>query len=596
MRNSLDLGLIGNGAIGALIDRGGELVWCCLPGFDGDPMFCSLLREHADRDSFGYCSVELVEQASVEQRYLPNSAILLTTLTDVNGAVVELTDFIPRFRQFGRVFTPIMLIRQIRRVQGSPRIRLVVRPAFDYGRERCQFTRGSHHVRYISPDFVLRLTTDASITMLLEERPFILEDQLTMIFGADETIPEGIRELSRRFLDETTRYWHEWVRDLAIPFEWQDEVIRAAITLKLNTCDDTGAIIAAMTTSVPESAGSQRNWDYRFCWLRDSYFVVNALNRLGATKSMERYLRYLTNITAAAPGGRLQPVYAINGSARLVEREIDSLPGYRGMGPVRVGNQAFEQVQHDVYGAAILAVTHLFFDRRMQQCGDRGLFQRLESLGGTAVQVFDQPDSGLWELRGTARVHTFSSVMCWAACDRLALIAAKIGLAERAAYWRNQADRIYTEIYRRGWNEEKQSFVASFDGDSLDASLLLLHDVGFLSADDPCFESTVLAIEKELKRGDYIYRYVEADDFGEPENAFVICTFWYIHALTALGRGKEARQLFENLLSKRNHLGLLAEHIDPATGELWGNFVQTYSMVGLITAAMRLSKPWDSAF
>jgi len=596
VHNSLDLGLIGNGAIGALIDEQAEIVWCCLPRFDGDPMFCSLLREHTDQDGFGYCSVELVEQISSEQFYLPNTAILVTRLTDASGAVVEVTDFAPRFRQFGRMFTPVMLIRQIRRLQGTPRIRLAVRPASDYGRERCPFTYGSHHVRYVTPDWVLRLTTDASLTMLLEERPFFLDDSVTLIFGADETIPSNITDLARRFLDETVSYWHEWVRDLGIPFEWQDEVIRAAITLKLNTFDDTGAIIAAMTTSIPEAANTVRNWDYRFCWLRDSYFVVNALNRLGATKTMERYLGYLANLSASAPAGRLQPVYAIDGKAHLEELMVDTLPGYRGMGPVRKGNQAFEQVQHDVYGSAILAVTHIFFDRRLLRCGDLALFQRLEPLGESALQVYDQPDAGLWELRGSARVHTFSSVMCWAACDRLALIAERLALRERADYWREHADRMYMEIYRRGWNEEKQSFVASFEGDSMDASLLLLHDVGFLSADDPRFGLTVAAIERDLKRGDYVYRYVEADDFGEPENAFLVCTFWYIHALAALGRMDEARSLFENLLTKRNRLGLLAEHIDPRSGEQWGNFVQTYSMVGLINSAIRLSKRWDSAF
>ncbi|MCE1226420.1 MAG: glycoside hydrolase family 15 protein [Geobacteraceae bacterium] len=596
MHHSLDLGLIGNGTIGALIDAQAEIVWCCMPRFDGDPVFCSLLREHTNHDSFGYCSIELVEQIATEQSYIDNTAVLVTRLADAHGAVVEITDFAPRFYQFGRMFIPVMLIRKIRKIQGSPRIRLTVRPSANYGAERCPVTYGSHHIRYVGSNWVLRLTTDTSLTMLLEELPFFLDDSITMIFGADETIPSNIADLAQRFLDETVNYWHGWVRDLGIPFEWQDAVIRAAITLKLNTFDDTGAIVAAMTTSIPEAAGTARNWDYRYCWLRDSYFVVNALNRLGATKTMERYLGYLTNVAAGSPGGRLQPVYAVDGKARLEEHILDSLPGYRGMGPIRVGNQAFEQIQHDVYGSAILAVTHVFFDRRLIHRGDTALFHRLESLGEIAVQVYDQPDAGLWELRGTARVHTFSSVMCWAACDRLALIAEQLGLNERVTYWRDHADLIYTTIYRRAWNEEKQSFVASFEGDAMDASLLLLHDVGFLSADDPCFASTVSAIEKELKRGNYVYRYVEADDFGEPENAFIVCTFWYIHALSALGRMNEARSLFENLLSKRNRLGLLAEHIDPRTDEQWGNFVQTYSMVGLINAAIRLSKRWDLAF
>jgi GH15 family glucan-1,4-alpha-glucosidase len=596
MRSSLDLGLIGNCHIGALIDQVGEIVWCCLPRFDADPVFCSLLREHERGEGSGFTVVELDDHAGADQHYLTNSAVLVTRLTDAQGGAVEITDFAPRFRQYGRMFIPVMLIRQIKRVAGTPRIRLRVRPTYDYGGQPRTVTYGSHHVRYVSPAWTVRLTTDASVTTVLEEIPFFLDDQITLIFGPDETIQDAVGELARRFLIDTLSYWHQWVRDLAIPFEWQDEVIRAAITLKLNTFEDTGAIVAAMTTSIPEAEGSDRNWDYRYCWLRDAYFVVNALNRLGTTATMERYLRYVVNVAAGAQGERIQPVYGIDGRARLEEREISSLAGYRGMGPVRVGNQAYEQTQHDVYGSAILAVTHVFFDKRLVPRGDEALFRRLEILGATAFAVHDQPDAGFWELRGVLRVHTFSSVMCWAACDRLARIASELGLRERAGFWRLRADRIHATICARAWNERKQAFVSVFDGGTLDASMLLLHDVGFLAADDPRFAKTVDAVERELKRDGYVYRYVEPDDFGVPENAFVVCTFWYIYALAALGRGPEARDLFENLLAKRNRHGLLAEHIAPGTGEQWGNFVQTYSMVGLINSAIRLSKRWDTAF
>lgn len=596
MRSSLDLGLIGNCHIGALIDGVGEIVWCCLPRFDADPVFCSLLGEHETGEGRGFSVVELDDQVEADQRYLINSAVLVTRLTDSRGGAVEITDFVPRFRQYGRMFNPIMLIRQIKRLEGTPRIRLRVRLAYDYGRDCCAVTYGSHHIRYVSPAWTVRLTTDASVTAVLQELPFFLDGQITLILGPDESIQDAVDELARRFLTETLSYWHQWVSDLAIPFEWQDEVIRAAITLKLNTFEDTGAIVAAMTTSVPEARGSGRNWDYRYCWLRDAYFVVNALNRLGATAAMERYLRYMVNVAAGAHGERIQPVYGIDGRARLEEREIDSLPGYRGMGPVRVGNQAHGQTQHDVYGSAILAVAHVFFDHRLVHRGDETLFRRLEALGMTAVAVHDKPDAGLWELRGVLRVHTFSSVMCWAACARLARIALKLGLHERADFWSLHADRIHATICARAWNDKKQAFVSAFDGNALDASMLLLHDVGFLSADDPRFAKTVAAVERELKQGDYVHRYVEPDDFGVPENAFVICTFWYIYALAALGRGGEARALFENMLARRNRHGLLAEHIDPATGEQWGNFVQTYSMVGLINSAIRLSKRWDSAY
>ena len=595
MKNSLDLALIGNCQIGALIDATAEIVWYCLPRFDGDPVFSSLLQQHETGAGKGYCSVELVDQSKIEQHYLPNSALLVTRITDARGSIVEITDFAPRFRQHGRMFTPMMLVRQVRRVQGSPRICLRVRPTHNYGHALCDLTHGSHHIRYVSPEQVLRLTTDASITTILQELPFILEDELTLIFAPDETIQESIPELARRFRHETLAYWQEWVRDLGIPFEWQNEVIRAAITLKLNTFDDTGAIVAAMTTSIPESQDSGRNWDYRYCWIRDAYFVVNALNRLGTTHTMERYLSYLINVVASN-GGELQPVYGIDGRANLGEREIGTLDGYRNMGPVRVGNQAYEQIQHDVYGSAILAVTHVFFDQRLTQRGDAALFHRLESLGEIAIQVHDKPDAGLWELRGSLRVHTFSSIMCWAACDRLSRIAIRLGLTIRADYWKTHSEIIHATICARAWNEDKKAFTASFDGETLDASLLLMHDVDFLAADDPRFASTVAAIELELRHGDYIFRYIEEDDFGAPKNAFIVCTYWYIYALVALGRTDEARELFENLLAQHNNHGLIAEHIDVETGDQWGNFVQTYSMVGLINAAIRLSKRWDSAF
>ncbi|PYO98223.1 MAG: glucoamylase [Gemmatimonadetes bacterium] len=593
---SLDLGLIGNGTIGALTNPLGEIVWACFPRFDGDPMFCSLLHERTRDTDFGFFTVELIDVATHEQEYFPNTPILVTRLHDRQGGAIEITDFAPRFRQHGRMFCPMMLVRNVKRIAGNPRVRVRVRPARDYGRARTEITCGSNHVRYLGTDLVLRLTTDASITAIVEETPFFLEDAITLLVGPDETVQGAVGEIGSRFLEESAGYWRDWVRSLGIPFEWQDAVIRAAITLELNVYEDTGAIVAAMTTSVPEAPGTARTWDYRYCWLRDAYFVVNALNRLGATRTMERYLGYIVNVVAGAENGRLQPVYGLSGRSLIEERVIDSLPGYRGTGPVRVGNQAHRQVQHDVYGAAILTATHVFFDRRLVRRGDQILFRRLETLGEQAARLYDQPDAGIWELRGTPRVHTFSSVMCWAGCDRLARIAAYLGLDDRAVYWRSQATRIHQFICERCWNAEKGSFVAAVNHDALDASLLRLAELGFVAEDDPRFAGTVRAIERELRRGDFVFRYVEPDDFGRPENAFLVCTFWYINALAALGRRDEARALFENLLACRNRHGLLAEHIDPRTREQWGNFVQTYSMVGLIGSAIRLSVRWDQAF
>ena len=593
--SSLELGVIGNSGIGALVSESGEIVWACLPRFDGDAVFCSLLRERKTEEDFGFLAVDLLGRVRAEQEYVANTAVLVTRLYDGEGGAIEITDFAPRFRQFGRLFCPGQIVRTVRPLAGSPKVRVLIRPASEYGRRRPQTTWGSNHVRYVGADFVVRVTADCSITALVEETPFVLRDPFSLVLGPDETLQGSVAEVARRFLELTVDYWHDWVRDLSIPFEWQNEIIRAAVTLKLAVYDDSGAVVAALTSSIPEAAASGRNWDYRFCWLRDAYFVVDALNRLNATRTMERYLGYIINVAAGADGA-LQPVYRVSGKPDLEERKQGALPGYRGMGPVRIGNQAYRQAQNDVYGSVVLAATHAFFDRRLSAIGNAALFRQLEALGERAVAAHAQPDAGIWERRGAAHVHTFSSVMCWVACDRLAKIAARLGLGERAEHWRTQADRIHAVIAARAWNAKRSSFVVTFEGEALDASLLLLAELGFLHADDPRFAGTVAAVERDLRRGDFVFRYAEADDFGKPANAFVVCTFWYINALAALGRRDEARALFEAMLARRTRLGLLSEHIDPATGELWGNFPQTYSMVGMIKCATRLSIPWHQAF
>jgi GH15 family glucan-1,4-alpha-glucosidase len=484
----------------------------------------------------------------------------------------------------------------MRPVIGHPRVRIRLRPTYGYNSERPQWTRGSNHVRYVGSRLTLRCTTDAPVSYIVDEVPFVLEEPVTLILGPDESLTSGIDGTSRQFFKRTMDYWLDWSRYLAIPFEWQEAVIRAAITLKLCSFEESGAIIAALTTSIPEAANSGRNWDYRFCWLRDAYFVVQALNRLGATRTMEDHLDYITNVVAAADNGHLQPVYGIALGKRLIESEISTLAGYKGMGPVRRGNQAYEHIQNDVYGSVILAATQTFFDERLTKPGDTRLFERLEAVGQRCLELFDKPDAGLWELRTKAKVHTYSSVMCWAGADRLAKIAERLGMNGRAQYWRDHADRMHKVISTKAFNFDHYSYVESFGGTEVDGSLLLLLELGFIGADDARMIGTVEAIEKRLRRGDYLFRYAAEDDFGVPQTAFNICTFWYIDALAMMGRRDEARALFENMLDSRNHLGLLSEDLDPESGELWGNFPQTYSMVGLINSAMRLSKRWREAF
>lgn len=588
---SLDLGVIGNGSFGALVDRQARVVWSCLPAFDGDPAFCALLSPR-DHDG-GDLAIELEDQVGSEQAYVTNTAILRTVLRDRHGGEVEVLDFAPRWKQNSRIYRPVSIIRRITPLSGTPRIRVRARPLADWGARVPESTWGSNHMRWLLPGYTLRLTTDVPIRFVREETFFVLGDTVHLVFGPDESLLRSLSGYVEEALGRTEHYWREWVRYLSIPLDWQEAVIRSAITLKLCQYEDSGAIIAAMTTSIPEAPDTPRNWDYRYCWLRDAAFVVRALNRLGATRSMEEFLRYIFNI--ATHDGSLQPLYGIGFEEALEEHEVDSLAGYRGMGPVRRGNLAWVQKQHDVYGSVVLASTQLFFDLRLAQPGDAAAFARLEPLGERAFELHDQPDAGLWEFRGRAEVHTYTAAMCWAACDRLAKIASLLGLDKRATHWRERADQIHARVSERAWRDEANHFSASFDSDYLDASLLLLADIGFLAPEDPRYVATVDAIGRDLRRGDALFRYVAPDDFGEPETSFTICTFWYIDALAATGRVDEARAMFERLLARRNHLGLLSEDLAFDDGEAWGNFPQTYSHVGLIIAAMRLSRSWQEA-
>jgi GH15 family glucan-1,4-alpha-glucosidase len=585
----LNLAVIGNCQIAALIDATGSIVWACLPRMDGDPVFCALLNGDAPGGRF---SIAMEGATRLRQHYLRNTAVV-ETIHEGPEATMRVTDFCPRFTSRERMYRPSMIIRIVEPVAGKPVVCVRLRPTAKYGEALPRVKFSSHSVRFAADNLSYRVTTDASLTAVYEERPFVLSGPLTFILGDDEAIAEAPATFGRTHLDQTRSYWELWVRDLAIPVDYQEEVIRAAVTLKLCTFEDTGAVLAALTTSIPEAPDTIRNWDYRFCWLRDSYYTVHALNRLGATQTMEEYLRFIHNMHVSAPANELQPIFGISGEAQLVEVIAPSLRGYRGMGPVRIGNQAFEQKQYDIYGAVILAASQLFYDERLEVRDHERLFAGLERLGERAVKDFGAPDSGPWELRDTEAPHTFSAVMSWAGCDRLAEIAARIGKVQESARWAEQAATMRARILAEAWNPQLGSFVSTLGGDTLDATALLIAELRFLPATDERFIGTVNAIGKHLRVGDLLFRYRHADDFGVPTTTFTVCAFWYVNALAAVGRIDEARELFGKLLSRRNSVGLLSEDIDPVTGELWGNFPQTYSMVGIIVSALRLSRQWE---
>jgi GH15 family glucan-1,4-alpha-glucosidase len=589
---NLDLAVIGNGRTTALLNPLSQIVWWCFPRFDGDPVFCRLLAGDEEK---GFTDVLLEGQVSTHSEYIRNTAVVSTVLTDKNGASVRITDFAPRFFQYGRTFRPPQLMRLIEPVSGLPRITIRFRPTSGYGQEHMRRAFGSNHIRYTGGDAAIRLTTDAPLAYIDRESPFVLTRPLNLVFGADTPFEGELATTCREFCDRTRDHWQEWIRRLAISYEWQDAVIRAAITLKLSAFEETGAIIAAHTTSIPEAPGSGRTWDYRFCWLRDAYFVVRSLNRIGASRTMEDYINYILTIVTGSTG-ELQPVYSIVSTDPLEERIIADLKGYRGDGPVRIGNAAVAQNQHDTYGSAILAATPMFFDRRLPRMGDENLFRMLEPLGEKSAALALVPDAGIWEFRERRSVHTHSVAMCWAGCHRLEVIAAHLGLNDRAAYWGKHSNHILKTMLDQSWNKKRGAFTAAFGREELDASVLLLNELGAVAADDPRFVSTVEAMERELKFGMNVMRYTSADDFGLPETAFLICRFWLIDALWAIGRKQDARDMFVDALKLRNSYGLLSEDVHPATGQLWGNFPQTYSMAGLILSAIRLSRSWEDRY
>ena len=588
----LDLALIGNCRVGALVDRRARIVWWCFPRFDADPIFSRLLAGDIEK---GFCDIVLADCVETQSQYLRNTAIVETVLTDIRGGKVRVTDFAPRFEHFERMFHPPQLVRRIEPIAGLPRIAIRVRPTYAYGRPISEYALGSNHIRYMGGSEVMRLSTDAPLSYVVAETSFALTRPVSLMLGSDEPFRSAIDATSREFLDRTRDHWRGWVRHLGVPFEWQSAVVRSAITLKLCSFEETGAIIAAHTTSIPEAPGSARNWDYRYCWLRDAYFVIQALNRLGATQTMEAYINYITTI-AVEDVLPLQPVHCIVPLSPLDETVAPDLAGFLGQGPVRVGNQAAAQIQHDVYGSVVLGATQMFVDERLPRMGDEALFQQLERLGEKARSAALQPDAGIWEYRGRNRVFTYSATLCWTACDRLGQIAMRLGLHERAAFWSAEAEALRAEILKGAWDERRCAITGAFGHSDLDASVLLLAELGLLAPTDPRFVQSCDAIGRELMRNNRIMRYTAEDDFGAPETAFLVCNFWYMDALASLGRRDEARAMFTDILDRRNNFGLLSEDIHPVTGALWGNFPQTYSMAGIINTAMRLSSGWEEAW
>eukprot|EP00742_Colponemidia_sp_Colp-10_P008098 GILJ01008742.1.p1 GENE.GILJ01008742.1~~GILJ01008742.1.p1 ORF type:complete len:592 (-),score=76.34 GILJ01008742.1:251-2026(-) len=586
--SNLKLAIVGNCTYNALVDTQACVHWCCMPRFDGDPVFCTMLRKEKD---LGFFDVLLDDFLVSEQKYVKNSAILSTTLLNKTGDAVEIVDFAPRFKKFGRFFLPNMFIRKLVPVKGLPRIRIRLRPTFGYGWGTPEKTRGSNHIRYLLPTFTLRLTTNAPVSYIDDETAFLLEEPIYLILMPDESLMSSPAEVGEEFYRKTLDSWTDWSQQLSIPYEWQDAVLRSSITVKLCAFEETGAIMAAATTSIPTGTDNNTTSDYRYCWIRDACNSVRTLNSLSATQTMESYIRYIQNITSmdAEHGGMLAPVYGIALEHRLVQRDIDRLPGYRGKGPVRIGNQDWQKVDHGVFGQVVLAVSHVFFDRRVSRPGDISMFNRLELLGERALAFYDKPDHLTFPWADPEkRVHVYSAAMCWAACDRLATIAGLLQLPDRCRFWRTSADSIRASVLEGGWNAESKFLSRAFNEGVSDVTALLLPEIGFLPHNHEYFLSTLAHIENTYLRDGFIV----PDPVKSPDTGSIVATFWYIDAVRGVGRAAEARKLFDHVLEHGTELGLFSENISISTHELWGNFPCTASGFHLIKCAATLSQPW----
>ncbi|MCC7071551.1 MAG: glycoside hydrolase family 15 protein [Deltaproteobacteria bacterium] len=580
-----DLGLVGNCQSAALIARDGSIVWSCLPRFDSAPIFASLL----DAERGGTFRIGAADGRPGTQRYLPNTNVLETRFEDADGAF-RVLDFMPRFHQHGRTFRPTKLVRVVEPLRGTPRINVVCDPILGWSRARPRREQGSHHVAWHGYPAHLRLTTDAPLSYL-DAGPFALTGRKHFVLSWDAPVEEPLEPLCQRFLEETTRYWQQWVKHCDVPAHYQEEVIRSALALKLHCFEDTGAIIAAVTTSLPEAPGAGRNWDYRYCWLRDAFYTLGAFRLLGHFEEREQFLGFLLNIASSTKDLDLAPLYRIDGKSDLAESTLEHWPGFLDNRPVRVGNGAALHRQHDVFGEMVLALTPLFLDARFREHVTPQVLDLVGRLADKAIAVAGQPDAGIWEVRNEWRPQTFSSLMCWAAAERMSRIAAQ-HRPEAAAGYAAEAARLRSEILSRAVHPERGCLVADYGGTEVDAALLQAITLNFLAPGDPAAANTVQAVRADLEAHGWLKRYRTNDGLGVPSVAFTLCTFWLVEALARLDRFEEARTILARLPSVHSPLGLLSEDLDPTSGVMWGNFPQAYSHVGLIHAAFAASPRW----
>ena len=586
MLDNLNYGIIGNCKSSAVINENSSIDWCCLPKFDSSSVFAKILDEKIG----GSFQVVCDSTYSIKQTYIEKTAILKTNFS--NGIdEFDLIDFMPRYqKENGSFYSPPEIIRIFIYKQGKPKFKIIYDPKLEYSSAVTN--------NYIKDKFIvsildegvyntLFLYTSMNKSKLLNKNIIELtKDEFSLISYNEKISPVSKENIFIEF-EKTKVYWLNWSSKTPKFNNYNKEILRSAITLKLLTFEKTGAVLAAATTSIPETIGEVRNWDYRFCWIRDASMVIKVIAKLGHKKIVKNFIDYIINLIPDK-NEKLQIMYGISGEKKLEEKKLMHLSGYLNSKPVRVGNAAYIQKQNDIYGILVDAIYFQIKKNLNETDNLEELWSIVKSIVWVVKNNWKKPDKGIWEFRNDDQHFTFSKLLCWVAVDRAIKISTLIQYGKSAKKWYVLRDEIFDDIHKNAWNKKKKAFTQSYGSDYLDASVLLMEQYGFISAKDKKYVQTVKSIEKELLENDLMYRYKNDDDFGLPSSSFTVCTFWFINSLNKIGEKEKAKKLFENLLGFSNHLGLFSEDIDFKSKRLLGNFPQAYSHLALIDTAIEL--------
>ncbi len=586
-RDNINYGIIGNCQSSALIYKDSSIDWCCFPKFDSPSIFAKII----DNSIGGFFKVDTVGNYNISQEYFKNTCILKTSFN--NGFdEFHIIDYMPRYQTKKKsYYSPPEITRIVKHIKGNPKIRITYDPRLDYSIGKTKSYVKSNFIVSISENEnyeTLYLYSNASLNKIINNEVIELDSDLFFkISYYEKLISPKFKEITLEF-NKTKKYWTNWINKTPKFKKYNNEILRSALTLKLLTYQKTGAVLAAVTTSLPETVGEERNWDYRFCWIRDASMVIKVVAKLGHKNIVKNFIKFIINIIPDK-NEKLQIMYGINGEKILEEKTLDHFSGYLDSSPVRIGNAAYNQKQNDIYGILMDAIHYQIEKFPTENEEYEELWSIVKSIVWIVKNNWKQPDKGIWEFRNEDKHFTFSKLLSWVAIDRAIKISILINKSSNIKKWKSIRKEIYNDILENGWNKKIGAFTQSYGSDSLDASLLLMESYEFIKSNNFKYVKTVKAIEKDLMNDGLLFRYKNKDDFGFPSSSFTVCSFWYINSLYKIGEKEKSKNYFEKILKYSNHLGLYSEDLDFKSKRLLGNFPQAYSHLALIDCALNFN-------